>query len=224
VAGSADSTFIARLVARLLHLSGRPPRWPAPMACSWATAAPRRPASNWDACHRLLMNREAQAAVFENPAALILDNGLPYDRCHVGVVTDLGGHEDLARHDITEADQLYRVLRTQIDVVLSDGVGVLNADDARWPRWPSLCDGEVLFYAREGTEGLPATVAEHLAQGGRAAVMTGQRVSLRSGASEQGAIELGQILHRRGQRPDRPACRPCWPPWPRPGPSASRPS
>jgi cyanophycin synthetase len=42
-------------------------------------------------------------------------------------------------------------------------------------------------------------VAEHLAQGGRAAVMTGQRVSLRSGASEQGAIELGQILHRRGQ-------------------------
>jgi cyanophycin synthetase len=153
----------------------------------------------WDACHRLLMNREAQAAVFENPAALILDNGLPYDRCHVGVVTDLGGHEDLAHHDITEADQLYRVLRTQIDVVLSDGVGVLNGNDARVAEMAGLCDGEVLFYACEGADGLPACVADHLSQGGRAAVMAGQRVSLRSGASEQGAIELGQILQRRGQ-------------------------
>ena len=62
-----------------------------------------------------------------------------------------------------------------------------------------LCDGEVLFYACEGADGLPACVADHLSQGGRAAVMAGQRVSLRNGASEQGAIELGQILQRRSQ-------------------------
>jgi cyanophycin synthetase len=156
VAGSADSTFIARLVARLLHLSGRPTA----LACADGLFLGHRRTEKagkqyWDACHRLLMNREAQAAVFENPAALILDNGLPYDRCHVGVVTDLGGHEDLAHHDITEADQLYRVLRTQIDVVLSDGVGVLNANDARVAEMAGLCDGEVLFYAREGPKACP---------------------------------------------------------------------
>ena len=200
VAGSADCTFIARLVARLVHLSGRPTA----LACADGLYLGHRRTERagkqyWDACHRLLMNREAQAAVFENPAALILDNGLPYDRCHVGLVTDLGGHEDLAHHDITEADQLYRVLRTQIDVVLSDGVGVLNGNDERVAEMAGLCDGEVLFYACEGADGLPACVADHLSQGGRAAVMAGQRVSLRSGASEQGAIELGQILQRRGQ-------------------------
>jgi cyanophycin synthetase len=187
-------------VAWLIHLSGKPTA----LACRDGLFLGSRRTEKagkqfWDASHRLLMNREAQAAVFENPAALILDNGLPYDRCHVGLVTDLGGHEDLAHHDITEADQLYRVLRTQIDVVLSDGVGVLNGNDERVAEMAGLCDGEVLFYACEGADGLPACVADHLSQGGRAAVMAGQRVSLRSGASEQGAIELGQILQRRGQ-------------------------
>ena len=70
---------------------------------------------------------DAQAAVFENGPELILDGGLPYDRCHVGVVTDFDGFEKLKRHDVSESDQLYKVLRTQIDVVLDDGVGVLNA-------------------------------------------------------------------------------------------------
>ena len=37
---------------------------------------------------------------------------------------------DLADHDVREAAQMTRVLRTQIDVVLSHGAGVLNADDA----------------------------------------------------------------------------------------------
>ncbi|MCA6218578.1 cyanophycin synthetase [Ideonella sp. B7] len=200
VAGTEDSTFIARLVARLVHLGGRPTA----LACADGLFLGHRRTEKagkqyWDACHRLLMNREAQAAVFENPASLILDHGLPYDRCHVGLVTDFGGAEALARHDITEPDQLYRVLRTQIDVVLADGVGVLNGNDARIAEMAGLCDGEVLFYATAGADGLPGPVADHLAQGGRAAVMDGQRVSLRSGHAEQGAVDLGQILRRRGQ-------------------------
>lgn len=200
VAGTEDSAFIARLVARLVHLGGRPTA----LACADGLFLGHRRTEKagkqyWDACHRLLMNREALAAVFENPASLILDHGLPYDRCHVGLVTDFGGSEALARHDITEPDQLYRVLRTQIDVVLSDGVGVLNGNDARITEMAGLCDGEVLFYAVTGADGLPSAVADHLAQGGRAAVMDGQRVSLRSGNAEQGAVDLGQILRRRNQ-------------------------
>ena len=35
--------------------------------------------------------------MFENGAATILDHGLAYDRCAVGVVTDLEGAEALAR-------------------------------------------------------------------------------------------------------------------------------
>ncbi len=54
----------------------------------------------------------------------------------------------LADHDVLEAEQMTRVMRTQIDVVLSHGAGVLNADDAAAADLARLCDGQVLFYTQ----------------------------------------------------------------------------
>jgi cyanophycin synthetase len=68
-----------------------------------------------------------------------------YDRCEVGIVTDLEGAEALADYDITESDQMVKVLRTQVDVVLPEGTAVLNAATRAWPAWrrcataPSSC-------------------------------------------------------------------------------------
>ena len=84
--------------------------------------------ANWAGAHRLLTNRLAQAAVIQTTARSILEEGLAYDRCLVGVVTDMDGFEQLADHDVLEAGQMRRVMRTQIDVVLDGGAGVLNAD------------------------------------------------------------------------------------------------
>ena len=66
----------------------------------------KRDSSRWDAAHRLLMNRVVNAAVIENDARSILTDGLSYDRCHVGVVTDMGGMEQLADHDIQDSDKM----------------------------------------------------------------------------------------------------------------------
>jgi len=199
VAGSRHSALIARLVAWLIHLSGKPTA----LACHdglflGSRRIERTGKQFWDASHRLLMNREAQAAVFENSAGLILDDGLPYDRCHVGLVTDLDGWEDLARHDIQEGGQLFKALRTQIDVVLSDGVGVLNAADHRIAEMAELCDGAVLMYAVDGPQGLPPALTAHLAQGGRAAVLRQGRVHLLSTAGELPGLDLAGLLARRG--------------------------
>ncbi len=54
------------------------------------------------------------------------------------MVTDLGGAQGLAEYDITEADQMFKVMRSQVDVVLPGGAAVLNAADAaQSPGWPS---------------------------------------------------------------------------------------
>lgn len=209
VAGSRGTAFISRLVAWLIHLTGAPTALACADGLFISNRRVERPScgkSYWNASHRLLMNREAQAAVFENSAALVLDDGLPYDRCHVGVVTDFDGFQDLQRHDITESDQLYKVLRTQIDVVLSDGVGVLNADDERIVEMADLCDGEVLLYGESGAQGPCSAVTEHLQRGGRAVVLSPDvaRLSLRTGATERGHIDLGGILQRRGHAADKP--------------------
>jgi hypothetical protein len=108
-----------------------------------------------------------QAAVIENGAESILRDGLAYDRCAVGVVTDLEGAEALADYDVTDSDQMVKVLRTQVDVVLPDGVAVLNADDARVAALASLCDGAGILYAADAQArraGPPSAGAQGRAQ------------------------------------------------------------
>ena len=181
VAGSQGTNNIARLTAWLLHLSGRH----VGLACRDGLflrnrRVESRASANWESGQRLLMNRDVDAVVLENGAASILNDGLAYDRCAVGVVTDLLGAESpvdptLAQHDIHETDQMYKVLRTQVDVVLPDGVAVLNAADARLVEMAELCDGEVIFYDLDHHN--PALVA-HRAKGGRTVSVDGHHVLL----------------------------------------------
>jgi cyanophycin synthetase len=141
--------------------------------------------ANWGAGHRLLINRRIEAAVLENGPASILGEGLAYDRCAVGIVTDLEGAEGLAHHDIRDASQMARVLRTQVDVVLEHGTGVLNAGDPEVAALATLCDGQVILYAVDGQA--PPLLA-HLQAGGRAVRLAGA---------------AAELLHGSGAPPDR---------------------
>lgn len=197
VAGTQGTSTIARLVAWLLHLSGHH----VGLACRDGLFFDRRLAqrgncASWEPAHRLLINRAVQAVVVENGPASILRDGLAYDRCQVGVVTDFGGVEALAEFDIHETDQLYKVLRTQVDVVLSDGVAVLNAADEGVASMAPLCDGDVILYAHDAT--LPTIVA-HRAEGGRAVYVRHGRVVLASSAGEFSIAELSALSFRHGQ-------------------------
>ena len=143
------------------------------------------PCADWVSAHRLLMNRAVQAAVVENGAGSILRDGLAYDRCDVGVVTDFDGWQALAEFDVHNADQLHKVLRTQVDVVLPHGAAVLNAQEPRIRALAPLCDGVVIFYAAEDGDAAAATaIAAHCAAGGRAVVERAGRVWLLAGAGE----------------------------------------
>lgn len=180
IAGRGDTSRIARLTAWLLQLAGRQ----VGLACREGLFLGNRRVDERDAtdsalAERLLLNRDIDTAVFENGAATILDQGLVYDRCRIGVVTDLEGADSLERHDIRDAEGLPRVLRTQIDVVLGDGWGVLNADDARIAALAEYCDGSVTLYATDA-----AALAEHRAAGGRAVLARGAELILCEGAQE----------------------------------------
>jgi cyanophycin synthetase len=194
----AHGTLVARLVASLLNLSGRY----VGLACSDGLYMNQRQVergdcSTWQAGQRLLMNRAVEAAVFEHPAASILREGLAYDRCQVGVVTEVSGADTLGEFYISEPDQLYNVLRTQMDVVLSDGVGVLNADDALVVKMASLCDGAVIYF---GLDPHQPAITEHRSKGGRAVFVRNEKIILASGPSEIDFANLSALpLTRPGQ-------------------------
>lgn len=149
---------------------------------------------DWEAAQRLLMSRDTDMAVFSNSPELILDHGLPYDRCDVGVVTDMDGWAALAHHDIHAPEQMVRVLRTQMDVVMRDGFGVLNADDERVVGLGEFCDGAVILYGTQTAAGRPPALEQHVREGGRAAVLHEGVVRWIDGASEEPGPNLAAWL------------------------------
>jgi cyanophycin synthetase len=76
------------------------------------------------------MNRAIEAAVFENGSDTILGEGLAYDRCQVGVSPTSMRRGISAATDIETPEQVFTVLRTQVDLVLPTGAAVLNAKPA----------------------------------------------------------------------------------------------
>jgi cyanophycin synthetase len=185
ISGSVVTTAVARMVAWLMQLSGAQ----VGLACrDGLFVGPRRlengNAAHWESGQRLLINRNVEAAVFEHDPITLLTEGLAYDRCWVGVVTDSEPVDGLDEQLMTEPEHRYKILRTQVDVVVETGVAVLNATDATVLSMSELCDGEVILYAVDGQH--PALLAHREA---------GKRVVF----IRKGQIECalgGTIMHR----------------------------
>lgn len=200
VTGTQDSTFIARLVAWLLQTDGKY----VGLACGDGLFHNRRQVNkgncaNWESGQRLLINRTVDAAVFENDSRMILTEGLAYDKCAVGVVTDLLGHEQLGEFYIHEIDQHFNVVRTQVDVVLPDGVAVLNAADEYVVNMAELCDGKVIFY---GADPQLDTITAHRTKGERVVFMCDKKAVLAEGAEEAASIPLVSLRSNQAAKPE----------------------
>ncbi|WP_265947850.1 cyanophycin synthetase [Dechloromonas sp. A34] len=198
VTGTRGKTAVAKLVAHLLYMSGKH----VGLACSDGLHLDRRhvqksDAANWTAGHRLLLNRAVEAAVIENGGRTILGEGLPYDRCQVGIVTNIEPDaENLARWDVHPSGGEYfttyrNTYRTQVDVVLRNGYAVLNAADPIVADLAELCDGEVILFAADPT--CPA-LAAHLAAGKRGVFVRDGRITVATGDSEAWLLcRLGDV-------------------------------
>jgi cyanophycin synthetase len=182
VAGSHGKTAVARLVAHLLQLSGVR----VGLACSTGLymdgrALERGDAAHWAPAQRVLRQPTVDAAVFENGNRMILTEGLAYDRCQVGVVTDLDPALTFPALYIETPEQLSTVVRTQVDVVLPEGVAVLNGADDAVVALAKLCDGEIMLFGEDA--GLPA-IASHLSRDGRAVVVVDDWIVLAQGQTQ----------------------------------------
>jgi cyanophycin synthetase len=199
VTGTRGASLVARLVGCLLHMSGKH----VGVANGEGLYLDTRQVTagdctGFEAGQRLLINRTVQAAVFESNARAILAEGLPYDRCSVGVVTDLDGAAELGDHYIRDLDDMAKVVRAQVDVVLADGAAVLNAADPAVAALAELCDGRVILYALDEHND---AMARHRGAGERIAFVRDGRIVLAEGAHETPLLELSKIKPSTGQHP-----------------------
>ena len=200
VASGSGSTLISRLIAHLIYVSGKH----VGLACSSGLYLDQRQVdknncATWDAGQRLLINRSIEAAVFETSNRMILSDGLPYDKCAVGVISELNSEEDLREFYITDEERLFNVVRTQVDIILPTGVAVLNAANPQIVKLADLCDGKVIFYATDSTLSI---LKEHRFNGERVVFLRDQCIVLANGEEETALLPLASLKPSKAAQPE----------------------
>lgn len=191
VSGTHGCSEVAHIVSVLLQLSGQR----CGLACADGHYLDRRQVetgnrATWAGGHKLLLNPAVDAAVIESNVQGILQEGLPYDRSLVAVMTHFDSSLQLPDYFIETPEQLFNVLRTLVDVVLPNGLAVLNADDEKIAEMAPLCDGTVIFFGLNADQ---AVLVTHRAAGGRAVFVRGQQIILATGDEETALIILSAI-------------------------------
>ncbi len=219
ITGSYGKTTVAYLVARLLILSGKQTG----LACTDGLYQDYRQidknnSANWTAANRTLTNPTIDAAVFENGFDAILNEGLAYDSCQVGVITNVDPACHFGRNGIETPKQVFTVLRTQVDVVmptaaavddveeglkLPTGAAVLNAREEMLVEISELCHGEVIFFSINPD--LPV-ITQHRSNGTgptqskRAVIVRNNTIMLVTGSDELPLVSLMEIPAATGER------------------------
>ncbi|WP_292993446.1 cyanophycin synthetase [Nitrosomonas sp.] len=218
ITGSYGKTTVAYLVARLLILSGKQTG----LACSNGLYQDYRQidknnSASWTAANRTLMNPTIEAAVLENGFEAILNEGLVYDSCQVGVITNADPASHFGRYGIETLKQVFTVLRTQVDVVtptaaaiddveegvkLPIGTAVLNAREEMLVEISELCHGEVIFFSI--SPDLPVINQHRIngtgpKQGKRAVIVRNSTIMLVTGSDELPLVRLMEIPAATGK-------------------------
>jgi cyanophycin synthetase len=186
--GDGDTTRSAKLISWLLHLQGLYTG----LACADGLymnqrCLQTRNAMDFEQAERLLVNRSVQAAVFESDARRLLTQGLPYDRCQVGIVTRMPKAAPLEDLYPGPDEKMPSYIRTQIDLVLSNGYAVLNAADEAVADLAQYSDGGVILYAEDESE---ARLSAHRTEGGRVGFWREGQLILAEGDKEQAVLSI----------------------------------
>jgi cyanophycin synthetase len=190
VCGEKGKTPVAEMIAHFLRLTNVY----VGLSCSKGLffgnrAISNSNVSNWENARRTLLNRAVEAVVIENNHLSMLIEGLDYDRCQVGVVLNVDPKANFPQYAIYDEDQVFSVVRTQVDVVLPTGTAVLNADDPMCVQMAELCDGQVIFFSENPDSEI---VKNHLLNDVRAVTIGKQQITLKSGKLDQKSIPVPQ--------------------------------
>ena len=121
----------------------------------------------------VLMHPDVQAAVFEAARGGILREGLGFDRCKVGVVTNIGQGDHLGMNHIETPEEVAWVKGVIVENVAPDGMAVLNGEDPLCAAMADRCPGSVTLFGHDPAH---PNLAAHRARGHRVVFQRGQTI------------------------------------------------
>jgi cyanophycin synthetase len=114
----------------------------------------------------VLADPTIDAAVLETARGGLLREGLAFDACDVGCVTNVAA-DHLGLRGIHTVEELAAVKSVVIEAVRRDGWSFLNADDPLVAAMREDAGGQICFYSTASVDQWPAFLREHIATGGR---------------------------------------------------------
>jgi cyanophycin synthetase len=195
VTGVNGKTTVTRLIAHLFQAAGhRVGMTNTDGAWVEGHVIDRGDCSGPKSARNVLAHPDTEVAVLECARGGILREGLGFDACQVGVVTNIGSGDHLGLNHIHTLEGLAAVKQVVVQNVSPRGYAVLNADDPHTLAMQAACPGEVILF---GTDSRSPALAAHRAQGKRVVVVEGQAIVAIEG-SARASIPLKDVTFTRG--------------------------
>jgi cyanophycin synthetase len=191
VTGVNGKTTITRLISHIIANTGKK----VGMTCTDGVYVGGRRIDSGDcsgpqSARSVLMNPFVEAAVLETARGGILREGLGFDYCNVGIVSNIGEGDHLGLADIETLEQLARVKRCVIEAVHKTGFGVLKADDPITAEMAERCKGRVIFFAIQETD---PVLSAHRGRGERVVFAREGKIVMAEGDFECEVTTLDRI-------------------------------
>jgi cyanophycin synthetase len=190
VTGTNGKTTVAQLIAHMYATA----RWVVGMTCTEGVYIDGERIMTGDcsgpkSAQAVLLHPRVEVAVLETARGGILREGLAFDSCSVGVVTNISS-DHLGLGGVNTLEELARVKQVVVEAVRRDGAAALNADDPLVAEMAAATDSDVVYFSSNPRQHV---VAAHLAEGGRCVVVEDGALVLAEGTSRVELIALERV-------------------------------
>ncbi|MHB8626835.1 MAG: cyanophycin synthetase [Aggregatilineales bacterium] len=195
ISGTNGKTTVTRLVSHMYETA----RWVVGMTCTEGTFIEREriimgDCSGPKSARAVLLHPRVEVAVLETARGGIIREGLAFDSCTVGVITNISA-DHLGIGGIETVEQLARVKQVVIEAVRRDGAAVLNAEDAFVAEMAAATDARVIYF---GLNPKQHVMRAHLDEGGSGVFIEEGMITFGTGEARIELVELERVEFTAG--------------------------